>query len=279
MFKTRILPALVAVALLPGVALAAGAKGKIEDVDFSFEGPFGTYDAMQLQRGYQVYQEVCSGCHGLKHLAFRDLTRPDGPAMPEDQVKEIAKNYQCTDPDLEPGETRECKASDNFPANNGAGAPDLSLMAKARVGFSGPYGLGINQLVNGIGGPEYIYSLMIHYNGEEQEVGESILYGNDTMSGGWISMSQPLYGEDVEYAAFTETGQVLEGEATNGYTPPEPTLEQHAEDIAAFLMFAAEPHLVERKSAGFRNLLMILVLAVLLYYTNKTLWAPIKRKD
>ncbi|MEO1494543.1 MAG: cytochrome c1 [Pseudomonadota bacterium] len=278
MIKTRILPALFAAALaLPGAAFAAGEKGTIEDVDFSYEGPFGTFDKYQLQRGYQVFHEVCAGCHGMQYLSFRDLGREDGPAIPAEQIKAIAANYQCTDPDLEPGETRDCKASDRFPANVGAGAPDLTLMAKARVGFSGPAGLGINQLFNGIGGPEYIYSLLTHYNGEEQEVGSSILYGNDTMSGGWISMSQPLYGEDIEYAVYTESGALAED--ANGYTPPEPTLDQLSQDVAAFLMWAAEPTMIERKEAGFRNLLMIILLAVLLYYTNKKLWAPIKRKS
>ncbi len=276
MIKTRILPALVALALAPGVALAAGGSGKVDDVAFSFEGPFGTYDSMQLQRGFQVYNNVCNGCHGLKHVPFRELGRSDGPALPEAQIKAIAAAYQCADPDLEPGETRDCRPSDNFPENTGAGAPDLSLMAKARAGFHGPSGLLVNQFIKGIGGPEYIYSLLVHYNDEEQDVGGNLLYGNDTMPGGWISMSQPLYGEDVEYGIFNEAGGEAEG---HGYTPPEPTLEQHAEDVAAFLMWTAEPNLVERKEAGFRNLLMIVILTVLLYYTNKKLWAPVKRKD
>ena len=92
MFKTRILPALVALALTPGAAFAAGGAGEVTDVAFSFEGPFGTYDKYQLQRGFQVYQAVCSGCHGLKYLAFRDLGRADGPAFPEEQIKELVRS-------------------------------------------------------------------------------------------------------------------------------------------------------------------------------------------
>ena len=275
MFKKRILAVLVALAVVPGAALAAGKAGKTTDVDFSFEGPFGTFDKYQLQRGFQVFQAVCSGCHGLKYLAFRDLGRADGPAFPEEQIKAIAAQYTVIDPEHEDGE-RPGLPSDLFPANDGAGAPDLTLMAKARAGFHGPSGLLVNQFVKGIGGPEYIYSILTSYNGEEQDIAGNLLYGNDAMPGGWISMGQPLYGEEVEYGTFTPEGGETE---YKGYTPPEPTLEQMAEDVSAFLMFAAEPAMVERKDAGLRNLLMVLLLAVLLYYTNKKLWAPIKRKE
>ena len=276
MIKTRILPAIVAIALA-SPALAAGKGGDVTDVDFSFEGPFGTYDSYQLQRGFQVYQNVCAGCHGLQYVAFRSLGNEDGPHFPEDQVKAIAAQFEVQDPEGEPGDTRPGRPSDKFPPNNSVGAPDLSLMAKARAGFHGPSGLLLNQLRKGIGGPEYIYSLLVGYNDEEQTVGDATLYGNDVMPGGWISMAQPLYGEDVEYLVFAPDGS--EADDAHGYTPPEPTLEQHAKDVSAFLMWAAEPHATERKQAGFRNLIMVILLAVLLYYTNKKLWAPIKRKD
>ncbi|MEM9063640.1 MAG: cytochrome c1 [Pseudomonadota bacterium] len=275
MFRKSIMALAVSLALAPAGALAAGGTGYVDDIDFSFEGPFGTFDKYQLQRGFQVYQEICSGCHGLKYLAFRDLGRMDGPAFPPAQIKAIAAEYTVLDDEAEDGE-RAGLPSDLFPGNDSAGAPDLTLMAKARAGFHGPSGLLINQLFKGIGGPEYIYSLLTHYNGEEQEVGGSVLYGNDTMAGGWISMSQPLYGDDVEFLTYTATG--TEAEDYDGYTPPEATQEQLAEDVAAFLMWAAEPAMVERKEAGFRNLVFVIILATLLYFTNKKLWAPIKRK-
>lgn len=276
MIKTRILPALLAAALATP-ALGAGGAGKVTDVDFSFEGPFGTYDAMQLQRGYQVYEAVCSGCHGLKFVPFRELGRSDGPNFPEDQVKAIAAQYEVADENGEPGDTRPGKPSDNFPEVTSAGAPDLSLMAKARAGFHGPMGLGLNQFLNGIGGPEYIYSLLTSYTGEEVEVAGAFLYKNEAYPGGLISMAQPLYGEDVDYAIYDENGQITDDHG--GYVPPEPTMEQIAEDVSAFLKWTAEPTLVERKSAGLRNLVFVIFLAVLLFYTNKALWAPIKRKD
>lgn len=262
--------AAVALTLGSGPALAAGAGGEVTDVDFSFEGPFGTFDRYQLQRGFQVFHNVCAGCHGLKFVAFRELGHADGPGFPEEQVKAIAAEYQVPDTsaDALPGDTRPGLPSDKFPVNDSLGAPDLSLMAKARAGFHGPNGTGINQLFKGIGGPEYIYSLLTGYTGEDEEIAGSILYENTVYPGGYISMAQPLYGDDVEYAVYGEG---------NGYSPPEATISQQSQDVAAFLMWAAEPKMVERKEAGVRNLIWLVILAALLYLTNKKLWAPIKR--
>ncbi len=269
--RTQIFAAIAAVTVgLSGSALAAGGGGHVTDVDFSFEGPFGTYDRFQLQRGFQVFHQVCAGCHGLKYVAFRELGDENGPGFPADQIKAIAAQYQVVDtgPDALPGDTRDGIASDKFPANDLMAAPDLSLMAKARSGFHGPYGTGLSQLMNGIGGPEYIYSLLVSYTGEDKEQAGAILYKNTAFQAGeWIAMAQPLYGDDVEYT--------VHGDA-NGYTPPEPTLEQQSKDVAAFLMWAAEPRMVERKEAGIRNLVWLVILAALLYVTNKRIWAPIK---
>ncbi|MEM7496839.1 MAG: cytochrome c1 [Pseudomonadota bacterium] len=270
MFRT-FLGALALAVALPGAAVAAGAGGEVEDHNFSFEGPFGSYDRFQLQRGFQVYQNVCSGCHGMQYVSFRALGEPGGPEFPEEQVRAIAAQYMVEDPQT--GEMREGKPSDNFPVNDAVGAPDMSLLAKARAGFHGPYGTGISQLVNGIGGPEYIRALLLGYTGEEVEQAGTILYENTVMPGGLINMAPPLYGDDVEYQVFGE------GAEDASYTPPEPTMEQEAADVAAFLMWAAEPKLVERKEAGVRNLLMLIVLAVLLYFTNKQIWAAVKGKE
>ena len=277
MLRTVIAAALLAgLAALPVAGQAAESEAEVIDFDFSFEGPFGSFDSHQLQRGLQIYNSVCSGCHGLQYLSFQSLSDPTGPALPEAQVKAIAANYQCTDPDLPPGEVRTCLPSDHFPTNTSVGAPDLTLMAKGRAGFHGPAGLGINQLLYGVGGPEYVASLLLSYTGEEHEVAGSTLYENPIFPGGMIAMTPPLLGDDVEYTAFTPLGEAVEESAE--YVPPEATLEQEAKDIAAFLMWAAEPHMVERKQAGFRNLIMIALLAVLLWYTNKKLWDPVKRR-
>ncbi|MEM7271179.1 MAG: cytochrome c1 [Pseudomonadota bacterium] len=244
-------------------ALAAGGAGYVEDKSFTFEGPFGTFDQEQLQRGFQVYNEICASCHGLKFVPIRTLGDSTGPGYPDAQVKAFAELYEVVDEEGEPGDLRTAKPSDNFPENTAAGAPDLSLMAKARAGFHGPAGLGINQLIQGIGGPEYIYSLLTHYNGSEKEQAGTILYGNDTFPGGYISMAPPLEDDLLEYA---------EGQ-------PQATLEQMAEDVSAFLMWTAEPKMADRKMAGFRNFGFLILLVVLFYLTNKKLWAPIKRKE
>lgn len=269
MRRTTIISVLTAAALaLPGAASAAGGGGEVTDVEFSYEGPFGTFDQMQLQRGFQVFHQVCASCHGMKHVSFRSLGSEDGPNFPKDQVDAIAAQYDVLDKETpELGDTRPGRASDNFPENNMMNAPDMSLIAKARAGFHGPMGLGINQLLEGTGGAEYIYSLLVAYTGETEQVGSATLYKNPVMGGGLIAMPQPLYGDDVDYAVHGD------GE---GYVPPEPTIEQQAKDVSAFLMWAAEPKMVERKEAGFRNLIWLVILAVLLYFTNKAIWKPVK---
>ena len=154
-----------------GAALAAGGAGHVEDYHFSFEGPFGSYDQMQLQRGLQVYTEICSACHGLQYVPLRTLGDPGGPELPEDQVRAYAEFYEIFDPTLFDGEGdfRLATPNDHFPGSNLSNAPDLSLMAKGRAGFHGPYGLGSNQFFRGMGGAEYIASLLAGYTGEEKE--------------------------------------------------------------------------------------------------------------
>ncbi len=259
MFMKRTASALAALALSAGAALAAGSEGHVIDYDFSFEGPFGSYDQMQLQRGLQVYTEICSACHGMKFVPIRSLSDPSGPGLPEDQVRAYAEFWEVWDPELR--DWRTATPTDNFPEGSMETAPDLSLMAKARAGFHGPYGTGLSQLFNGIGGPEYIASLMTGYTGDDIEQAGTILYENEAYPGGYFAMPQPLYGDDVVYEDGTEA-----------------TLEQESKDVAAFLMWAAEPKMMQRKQAGLVGVLFLGLLAVLLYLTNKRLWAPIKRR-
>ena len=259
MFKKLVLGAALAVA--PVAAIAAGSyEQHIEDFQFSFEGPFGTFDQNQLQRGLQVYTEVCAACHGLQYVPLRTLSDEDGPGIPEDQVRAYAAdNFSVYDEELD--DDRPAIPSDHFPANTNAGAPDLSLMAKARAGFHGPYGLGINQLVKGMGGAEYIASLLTGYTGKEKEEAGTILYENTAFPGGWISMGPPLEDGQVEFD---------DGHAND--------LHHMSEDLAAFLMWTAEPKLMARKHAGFVGVLLMVLLSVLLYLTNKRLWAPVKAR-
>lgn len=260
MLKKLVIGSALALALAPAAVSAAGGAGHVEDFAFSFEGPFGTYDQNQLQRGLQIYTEVCAACHGLRYVPLRTLADEGGPQLPEDQVRAYAaENFTVYDPELD--DDRPAKPVDHFPANTAAGAPDLSMMAKARAGFHGPYGLGINQFVQGMGGAEYIASLLTGYTGEEKEEAGVILYENTAFPGGWISMAPPLFDEQVEFA---------DGHAN--------TVHHMAQDISAFLMWTAEPKMMARQQAGFVGVLMLTVLAALLYLTNKKLWAPIKRK-
>ena len=250
--------AAAALALPGGMAEATKVKGEVIDFDFSFEGPFGTYDRNQLQRGLQVYHELCAACHGLQYVDFRTLSQPGGPELPADQMRAFAEMYEVWDPDLRDWRTAE--ATDSFPDPGFEGAPDLSLMAKARAGFHGPYGLGLNQLRKGIGGPEYIASYLLGYTGEDDFQAGSLFYYN-TAYGDWVSMAPVLFDDMIEYADGTRA-----------------TEEQMAKDVAAFLMWTAEPHLNRRKQAGFTGVLFLGVLTVLLYLTNKQLWAPVKAR-
>lgn len=277
--KYLTLCALSAVVLANG-AMAAEEGGHVENIRFSFDGPFGKWDKDQLQRGLQVYTEVCSNCHGLKYVPLRTLT---DLGYSDEQVRAYAAQFDVYDPEKD--ENRPGIPADHFPANTDAGAPDLSLMAKARAGFHGPYGLGLNQFFKGIGGPEYIVAILggfkdapdcapADFSGNYNAVFAAggypdtcKIYDKDGAEigrmapGSWFAMPQPLLGEDVDFA---------DGAPND--------LKAEAEDVAAFLMWAAEPKMMARKQVGFMGVLFIGLLAVLLYLTNKRLWAPYKGK-
>ena len=248
-----------AISLSSTAAFAAGAGGHIEDVDFSFEGPFGTFDEFQLQRGLQVYTEVCAACHGLQYVPFRTLHDEGGPGLPEDQVRAYAAFYEVYDDEIE--DFRTATPTDHFPGSNLENAPDLSLMAKARAGFHGPYGTGLAQLFKGMGGPEYITAVLTGYTGKTKEEAGAVLYENTAFPGGWIAMAPPIADGQVEFA---------DGHAND--------LHHIAEDVSAFLMWTAEPKLVARKEAGFKAVLFLIAFSVILYLTNKRLWKDIKHK-
>ena len=258
MFRTFFLSAATVLALGAAPALAAGARGEIIDFDFPHEGPFGHYDQAQLQRGLQVYREVCSSCHGLELVAFRSLAQETGPALSEAAVRAFAAEFEIEDPVTR--EFRPAGTPDHFPGSSLSNAPDLSLMTKARVGFSGPYGLGINQLMYGMGGAEYVASFLLGFNGEETLQAGVPFYFN-TASNTYKAMPNVLYDDGVVYADGTPATAV-----------------QQAQDVAAFLMWAAEPHLTERKRAGLVGVIFLVLLASLLYLTNKRLWAPVKAR-
>lgn len=260
--KSTVFSILAAFGLAVGgtAAYAAGGKSHIEDFDFSFEGPFGKFDQFQLQRGLQVYTEVCAACHGLQYVAFRNLGDAGGPAYGPEEVKAYAAQFEVFDPELD--DTRAAIPSDKFPKSALEGAPDLSLMAKARAGFHGPAGLGIFQITKGMGGPEYIASILSGYTGKEMEQAGSTLYENTAFPGGWISMPPPMADGQIDYA---------DGHGND--------VHHMAQDVSAFLMWAAEPKMMARKQLGFLGVGFLGLLTILLYLSNKQLWAPVKRKE
>lgn len=287
MFRKLTLTAAVALGLASGAAYAAGSEAHVEDFDFSFEGPFGSYDTNQLQRGLQIYTDSCSACHGLKFVSFRNLSEEGGPSLPDDQMRAYAEYYEIFDETLFDGEGdyRLATPADRFPAGLDPNIPDLSLMAKARAGFHGPYGSGLNQLFKGMGGPEYIASILTGYEEPPECAPDDMdgYYNTAFAAGGypdeckdengahlypgsWIAMAEPLYDDQFEFA---------DGHASD--------VESAAQDVAAFLMWTAEPKMNARKQAGLTGVIFLIVLSVLLYLTNKRLWAPhknaAKRKD
>ncbi len=280
MFRKIAISAVSALTLTSGAAFAAGGGAHIEDVAFSFEGPFGTFDQHQLQRGLQVFTEVCASCHGMKFVPIRTLADEGGPQLPGDQVRAYAAELDASV--LPDGTERVREWTDKFPAREGEGmGPDLSLMTKARAGFHGPVGTGISQLFNGIGGSEYVASILTGYADNPECAPEGVdgyyyntafavgavpdsckdEHGLSTVPGSWIAMPPPLSDDLVSYA--------------DGHPA---TLHHLAEDGTAFLTWAAEPKMMARKQSGFIAVTFLIVLSTLLFLTNKKLWAGVKGK-
>lgn len=243
-------------------------------LDWSFAGVFGTYDPAQLQRGFQVYREVCAQCHGLKYVAFRNLAEPGGPGFTAEQVAALAAEYDVPDGPNEEGEmfTRPGRPSDRFPpifpndqaaaAVYGVAPPDLSLMAKARAASRGPLWTVLDFFTQyQEAGPNYIHALLTGY-GEEPVPGVSVpsgtYYNPYFLNGAVIAMPPPLSDGDVEYSDGSPQ-----------------TVDQYAKDVSAFLMWTAEPHLVARKRLGFQVLVFLAVFATLMYLTKKRVWAAV----
>ncbi len=246
---------------------------KPAELSWSFAGPTGKWDVGQLQRGLKVYKEVCSACHSLELVAFRNLA---DLGYSENQVKAFAAEYQIQDPN--PSATGEMVErpgipSDYFPspypnaeaaaaANNGAAPPDLSLMAKARFVERG-FPLFLIDIVTQYaeGGPDYVYSLLTGY-GETPPDGVEIQPGTHYnpyfMAGPALAMAQPI----------------TEGQVTYDDGTPQ-TVEQYARDVSAFLMWTAEPHLVTRKATGLVVMIFLVLFAFMVWLVKRRVWAGI----
>ena len=254
---TRVRASALAVAagfmlLAAGPSMAAEGGKALKSPGFSFQGPFGTFDRAELQRGFQIYQEVCAACHALKYFAFRNLPRI---GFGEDQAKAIAAQYEVTDgPDAEgemferPGRLADPMpspfANDNAAraANNGALPPDLSLIVKARAG-----------------GEDYLYSLLIGYEDppSDVELGDGMSF-NPYFGGSQIAMPPPLFEDGVEYADGTAA-----------------SVDQMARDVTTFLTWMSEPDLEARKGMGTKVMIFLVLLTVLLYMVKRKVWRDV----
>ena len=224
-------------------------------VDWTFKGLTGKFDRASLQRGFQVYKEVCSSCHSMKYLSYRNLGQPGGPEFTEEEVKAIAASFEITDGPDSQGEmfTRPGRPADKFlnpypndeaakAANGGAYPPDMSVLVKARKG-----------------GANYIYSVLLGYEEKPESVilDEGVYY-NKYMAGQKIKMPKVLSDGLVEYADGTVSSEA-----------------QMAKDVTTFLAWAAEPELEERHKTGVKVLIYLILLSILVYLSMKRIWSRI----
>lgn len=263
---TSLITAGLALAMLSGPTAAEGQKDA-KHVTFSFEGPFGTFDRTQLQRGFKVYKEVCANCHAMRLVSFRNLS--EAGIFTAEEVKALAATYTVKDGPDNSGEMFERPGlpSDRLPspfaneeaakaANGGAVPPDMSLLTKSRPGWYGTF----NQLWNGIGGTQYIYSVVTGYEEPSEELKkeqpEGKYYNPYFGSGHWIGMAPPL----------TDAQVTFDDGAPN-------TVDAMARDVSAFLAWTAEPKMEDRKQTGFMVMIYLAVLSVLLYLVKQKVWA------
>ncbi len=224
--------------------------------DWTFKGLFGKFDRASLQRGYQVYNEVCASCHSLKYVSYRNLAEKGGPEFSEEQAKAIAASFEITDGPNSDGEmfTRAAKLSDKFvmpyenekaaqAANGGAYPPDMSVLVKARSG-----------------GVDYIYSVLLGYEDPPSNITlDDGVYYNKFMYGNKIKMPKPLSDGLVEYSDGTLASE-----------------EQMAKDVTTFLMWTAEPHLETRHKIGFKAIVYLIILTILVYFSMKKIWSRVE---
>ena len=238
------------------VNVTSAEKVEFLKTDWTFKGLFGKFDRASLQRGYQVYTEVCAACHSMKYLSYRNLSEKGGPEFSIAQAKAIAASFEVTDGPNADGEMfqRPGKLSDKFvmpyenvkaaeAANGGAYPPDMSVLVKARGG-----------------GVDYIYSLLQGY--EDAPSGMILddgVHYNKYMYGNKIKMSAPLSDGIIEYSDGTKA-----------------SVEQMSKDVTTFLMWAAEPSLEARHQMGFKAIVYLIILTILVYFSMKRIWSRVK---
>ena len=265
--------------LTAGPVLAATTEEEPRDVHWSFEGPFGKFDTAQVQRGYKVYREVCSACHAMEQMYFRNLGQKGGPFYdpefknPNDNpyVKSLAKDIQVKDIDGDTGDVIERPAgtADRFPSpfpnepaarasNGGALPPDLSVIVKAREG-----------------GPQYIYSLLTGFRNPPAglTVGTGLHY-NPWFPGDLASGWSGAHDKVPVGGAIAMAPPLAPGKVTFDDKSPS-TVEQQAKDVVAFLAWAADPKATERKQFGVGAMIYLLIFSVLLWFSYRRVWKNI----
>jgi ubiquinol-cytochrome c reductase cytochrome c1 subunit len=288
MFKT-FTKSLLAIAIVStaciGTSFNAYASGdgehEMEHQKWSFNGLRGTYDRDSMQRGYQVYREVCASCHALEHLSFRHLGDKGAPFYDENYpnpndnpvVKAFAKDWDIADIDADSGDeiSRPGIPADKFPliypnepaarASNGGGLPpDLSIITKARTG-----------------GADYVYAILtgFHEAPHDVKMAEGMYY-NVMFPGNQIGMAPPLADGLIEYAPVQHvTGHGAE-QHVETVAAPEATVEQMARDVTEFLTWAGDPKMEARKKLGFATFLYLMLFSLLLFFTYKEVWRGVK---
>jgi len=237
---------------LPKATFAVSSNTELMTQNWPFNGIFGRFDNSSLKRGFKVYREVCAGCHGIRHIAYRDLA---DIGFSQDEIKIIAADYEITDGPNDEGEMfeREAKPSDKFVgpyandkearvANNGSHPPDLSLIIKARSG-----------------GADYIYSLLNGYKDYPEDFDASEgMYFNEFYPGNQIAMPSPIMDDIVEFDDGTEA-----------------TLNQISKDVTSFLAWTAEPELEKRKSLGLKTIFFLVLLTIMLLGVKRKVWKDV----
>lgn len=251
-FLAPMAAAMVAAATLAAPGIAQAQQTALPDVEWSFNGPFGTYDHAAAQRGYQVYKQVCSACHSMQYVHFRDLA---GIGLTPAEIKAVAASVEV--PTIKADGTmgtRPGLPADAFPspfpneeaaksANDGAVPPDQSVLVNAREG-----------------GANYIYAILTGYVTPPKNLNiPAGLYYNDAFDGHLIKMPQPLHANQVTYADGTPA-----------------TLQQEAKDVATFLTYVANPHMEERKRLGVHIVIYLAILTGLAYAVKRKVWSDVE---
>jgi ubiquinol-cytochrome c reductase cytochrome b/c1 subunit len=274
----KVAASVAAMVVAGGLLVGSAGQVRAEEAEappaqkWSFSGPFGTYDRGSLQRGLKIYKEVCANCHSLNYIAFRNIADHGGPGYSEAQAAGLAAEYKIKDGPNDQGEMfeRPGRPADYFPApfpneqaaraaNGGGLPPDLSLITKAR-GYERGF-------------PRFIFDFFTQYQEQGPDYVDAILQGfEDKPPAGVTLPDGSYYNKYFPGHAIKMPKPLSDGQVTFDDGAPA-TVAQYAHDVTAFLMWAAEPHMEERKKIGFMVFIVLIILAGMTYFTKKKVWA------